>query len=494
MQFNVDDINELSSQEQDYLFSLLEDLDRIHCEESYYHFFKRAWKVIEPATPLNDSPHIKLMCDTLQRQVMRQVNGEPVEYDTMVFNVPPSCSKSSVVTKIFPAWVWILLPASKIINTSYSGKLALDHSSKTRDLIQSDWFKKRWSDVFKLRADQNAKGNYENSSGGVRFATSTKGSLTGFHCHILISDDPVNPKQADSDAERKSASDFWEKTVPSRMLENSFKILVMQRLHVEDPTGIELANKESNIHHVCLPAELADNVRPLSARDIYQDGLLDPKRLPASRLKKFLEALGSYDYSGQYSQEPIPKDGGVIEDGWFRRVPAVQVPTNLIWDMWIDGAYTKSSKNDPTGIMVCGFDKMEKMLYIKFFKGEYLEMPALLRKIAEYCDLFNLTNKSRIYIEPKASGKSLVQMLNQNYRTITAVEIKSHLVSEGKNARIQVAAPKFEAGRIVEVKDNWNSEFEMQLTGFPNVTHDEAVDLIGYAANKYYHAPVYTGD
>jgi predicted phage terminase large subunit-like protein len=60
------------------------------------------------------------------------------------------------------------------------------------------------------------------------------------------------------------------------------------------------------------------------------------------------------------------------------------------------------------------------------------------------------------------------------------------LVQEGKEARIQSAAPKIEAGRVYLVRGAWNDVFVSQLTGFPKAAHDEAVDLIGYATEKYF--------
>lgn len=465
----------------------------LECRLSYFEFFKSAWRVIEPATKLTPSPHIKLICDTIERQVIRQAKGLAVEFDTIIINVPPSCSKSSIVTKIFPAWVWLQNPSSKIINTSYSSTLALDHSVKTRDIIKSDWYQKNWGHLFKLKTDQNAKSFYNNDKGGTRFATSTGGTLTGFHAHLLISDDPINPEQSESETARETAKRFWETTVPSRLLENAFKILVMQRLHTEDPTGIELNNTKSRVLHLCLPAELSDSVKPESAKAIYQDGLLDAKRLPINRLEMFKETLGSYAYSGQYDQEPVPKSGGIIKSEWFEYVEAIELPPGLTWDLWIDGAYTKSTANDPTGLMVASYHRPTKTMYVKYFKGEFLEMPELLKKVNEIADLFGLDKKSKIYIEPKASGKSLKQMINSTYGHLSAAEIKGKIVNEGKESRAHIASPKFEAGKIKTVKGNWNSEFEMQLTGFPNVSHDEAIDLMGYAVNKYFHAPRWTG-
>jgi len=64
--------------------------------------------------------------------------------------------------------------------------------------------------------------------------------------------------------------------------------------------------------------------------------------------------------------------------------------------------------------------------------------------------------------------------------------ITGRLVQDGKMARVKYAAPKCESSRICLVRGNWNDEFVTQLTAFPNYSHDESCDLLGYAVKKYF--------
>lgn len=482
----------LSDAQQIEYIKLNEQVDAEKCKDSYYRFFKRAWTIIEPSTNLVESPHIALVCGVLERQAKRQAEGLPVEFDTIIINIPPSCSKSSICTKVFPSWVWLQKPATKVINISYSSTLATSHAGKSRDIIQSEWYQKHYGDICRIKHGENKKTEYTNTGEGTRYAAGTGGAITGFHAHIMIVDDPINPKQANSEAQREDARMFWKETKPSRMLENSFTILVMQRLHVNDPTGLELKG-ENRVLHLNLPAELSDDVKPAAAKAIYENGLLDEHRLPKTRLEGFKKDLGSYGYAGQYKQKPFPKGGGIVKKNWFRYMEDVFFPTGLVWDMWIDGAYTKSTKNDPTGIMIAAFDDKRKIVYIKYFYEAFLEMPDLLKLVPELAERFNLSHHSKVYIEPKASGKSLKQMLNSRVGKLNVLEIKNKLVSEGKTARAQVASPKFESEQVICREGNWNSEFEAQLTGFPSYGKDEAVDLVGYAIFQYYHRKKWSG-
>lgn len=479
----------LTEEEQEEAAMLLEDLRTIECKDDYFTFFKDAWKVIEPGTKLKPSPHIKYLCDILGEQIKKIANGDPADYDKIFINVPPSMSKSTIGSKILPPWVWLQNPTLKLITSSFDDGLATDHTVKSRDIITSEWFQERWGHLFQLKTDQNEKKRYYNDKTGIRKAVTTKGGKTGFHCHVYIQDDPIDPHKSLSEAERATAIRDHDQVIPSRVLEGGLRIIIMQRLHELDPTGHELnkikkGTSKDRVLHVCLPATQSQNVKPQNANSLYVDGLLDPSRLDEERLAKFKENLGSYGYSGQYLQLPFPEGGGKIKKEWFQHVHEKEVPS-LTWDLWIDGAYTKNTENDPTGLVAKAYDERNKRLYIKHATSKHMEIPELMGFIPEYAELMGLDSKSKIFVEPKATGLTLVQLINSETH-YSAIKIKNHLVQEGKEARIQTAAPKYEAGKVYHVIGSWTDDYEGQLLGFPTAAHDEYVDLIGYACKHYF--------
>lgn len=474
--------NDLTKAQKVEAFKIIERMRTKECEKDYFTFFQDAWKVIEPGNELKLGPHIKYICDKVGEQIKKIANGEKSDYKKVVVNVPPSSSKSTILTKILPVWCWVLWPGMKIMTSSFDDKLATDHALKSRDILQSEWFQERWGHLFKLRSDQNEKKSYYNDKTGIRKAVTTKGPKTGFHCHLYIEDDPIDPHKATSKPEREAAIRDHDEVIPSRLLEGGLRIIVMQRLHEEDTTGHLLSKEEDGILHICLPAEQNDSVSPEEANDIYVDGLLDPVRFSRERLQGFKTDLGSEAYSGQYMQSPFTEGGNKVKREWFQFIEKNQLPS-VIRDMWIDGAYTKKTENDPTGIMICGMHKND--LYIIHFEEKRMEMPELIKNVVEKAELFDVGFRSRVYIEPKASGKTIKQLLRESTR-LNAMEITSPLVSEGKEARIQAAAPKLEAGRVFLVRASWNDTFIGQLTGFPKASHDEAVDLLGYACERYF--------
>lgn len=444
-------------------------------KNDYYSFFCFFWPLISDEKLIR-AKHIKYICDELTILGNSIINRLKPEFDWYIINIPPGTSKSSMVSILWPTWLLANDPSIFTINSSYSSDLSDGFVRKSKKVIDSQTFKLLFGEIAFTKETESF---FETSKGGGRYATSTGGTIVGIHGNILISDDPLSVEQSYSKAARDRANRFLTSTLPERVRNKSITpiVLVMQRLHDDDPTG-HILGKGANVKHICLPAELSEKA---TNKELYDNGLLDPIRINKEVISKKKIELGAFGYSGQYDQQPHPEGGGKIKKEWFNFIHEKELPGNLIWDLWVDGAYTKQTENDPTGLLLTA--NQENRLYIQRFHSAHLEMPELLKLIPNFVTSF--TEKSKVFIEPKATGKTLRQLLTKDTR-LNAVEIESHLVSEGKEARIQTAAPKVESGRVYLVKGQWNDEFIHQLEGFPTAKHDEAVDLLGYAVDYYF--------
>lgn len=152
------------------------------CIDSFFTFIKEFWSVIIKEE-LKLNWHIEYLADELQYISKFIVSRDPKPYD-LIINIPPGTTKSTIVTIMFPAWLWTQDPSLRIISNSYSETLSMEHAIKSRDIIQSDKFKLLFPEV-KLRRDKAAKSFYANTGSGSRFATSTGSSVTGEHGHCL---------------------------------------------------------------------------------------------------------------------------------------------------------------------------------------------------------------------------------------------------------------------------------------------------------------------
>ena len=441
------------------------------CKRSFYYFLQEFWEVVIPEKPVFNW-HIEYLCNELQHLNTFVLERKPKPYD-LVINISPGSTKSTIVTQMYNAWVWTIDPSQRFITTSYSHYLALAQSIKTRDIITSDKYLAYFPEIA-LKPDQSGKSDFWNTKGGQRFTTSTGGTLTGIHAHQIIIDDPINPKQAASDVERNSANSFVTSTLSTRKIDKEITptILIMQRLHEEDPTGIMLS-KNKKIKHINLPAEDNGQIEPPELARFYIDGLMDPIRLSRSVLNEAFIDLGSYGYAGQYMQDPSPEGGGLIKKDWFPIVEWQQVYNTLVWNFVADTAYTSQEKNDPSGYLA--YAKHNNDFIIRFAETEHLEFPELCKALPTFAHRNGYSNKSMVEIEPKASGKSLVQTLQRE----TSLNVKEGIPpAKDKTARVKDTSPVMESGRVKLIRGQWNEPFLSQLTTFPNAKHDEYVDCV----------------
>jgi hypothetical protein len=259
--------------------------------------------------------HHRLLAHTLE-----DFYRDPNRKRLMVF-MPPQHGKSEQASRLFPAYVLGMNPNCKIAACSYAADLARAFNRDVQRIMDAT---PNYCEIFPdtrlnsarvaadsrggtLRNTKETEKNMVNNYGGARISTSTGGTITGKHGHVIIEDDPMKPMEAASDAYRKRANDFSDRTLSSRKKDKRLtpRILVMQRLHEDDTTGARIA-KGGKIRHICLPAEISDRVSPKEARKLYSKGLLDPVRMPMEVLEEEKVTLGSYGYAGHFDQRPSP--------------------------------------------------------------------------------------------------------------------------------------------------------------------------------------------
>lgn len=468
----------------------------IECINSFYFFFKLFWPEMSGGKYI-DAPHIKYICDTLQFHAMKVIRGEDC-METLIINVPPGSSKSTIVTIAFPIWVWLHNPTLASTNVSYSGELSKRHANKSRAITDSDKWRALFDDLFTVRFGKPLRILIQNNNQmvnnfkGERFNTSVDGTITGMHADFIIKDDMQDPKEAKSDTQRTHVNEWDQETLTNRHKDQKcfLDIIIAQRLHEDDLSGHTL-NKNIKIIHVCLPAQMTNvsPVIPKEAESLYTNGILDPIRKPLEVLEALKAGMTSGPYTCQYLQAPFNLEEQAIKPSMFE---IVDQRDDMIFDLWIDGAYTEKTENDPTGLTVTGFK--DHTLYIKSVYNVYKTLPDLLKFIKELAEakVFN-PDKGRIFIEPKASGYSLAQYIESetDYNFVLIGQNKKdkdekNIVNQGKTARHNLIQPKAESGRIKLFKGSWNDDYLTQLCGFPRAAHDEQVDNTGYAVNYYF--------
>ena len=137
---------------------------RRRCETSLAEFARRAWHIVEPATPFIDGWHIDIISECLEAVSRGEIKS-------LIVNMPPRHMKSMLVCVFWPCWEWTTKPHTRWLFASYAQALSIRDSLKCRRILDSQWYKSLWPDV-ELLGDQNQKARFENSATGVRVATS----------------------------------------------------------------------------------------------------------------------------------------------------------------------------------------------------------------------------------------------------------------------------------------------------------------------------------
>lgn len=286
------------------------------CERTLRDFVERAWPVIEPGTTFIKGWHLDAIADHLQAVTHGQIRQ-------LLINIPPRHMKSLAVCVFWPAWEWTMNPHCRWLFASYAQSLSTRDSVRCRRLIESDWYRSRWGEVFSLTSDQNQKMRYDTSRGGCRIATSVGGAATGEGGDRVVVDDPHNVVDRESDCIRRSTLQWWDEVMSTRLNDpkTGARVIVMQRIHEKDLSRHVL--DQGGYVHLCLPAEFESSRRcatslPWADPRETEGDLLWPERITESEISDFKLRLGPAGYASQFQQRPAPAGGNRFRQEWFR--------------------------------------------------------------------------------------------------------------------------------------------------------------------------------
>ena len=464
-----------------------------------YDFVLHAWPILEPATPFVNGIHTEAICEHLQAVSEGRIGN-------LIINVPPGHAKSLLAAVIWPAWVWISRPSTRWLFASYAANLSVRDSVRCRRLIESAWYQERWGHIYQLSADQNEKHRFENDKTGYRIATSVGGTATGERADIVVVDDPHSVDQAESDTARRTAVEWFNGTMSTRLNDfaNGHKVVIQQRLHEVDLTGDLLA--KGGYELLCLPAEFEPERRCTTSigwTDPRQEPgeLLWPDKITAAQLESLKTSLGAYRYAGQYQQRPAPAAGGVFQRQWFRywkpahmdlppvsvRMPDGQMDTvqavplpeefDCLIQSW-DLAFKDKATSDYVVGQVWGAKGANRFLLDQC--RERMNMPQTKEAIRIMSEKWPKGGAK--LVEDKANGPAVIQELQHEIAGLIEVTPEG-----GKNARAHAVSAQIESGNVYlphPAVQSWVDPFIEEATAFPCGRNDDQVDAMTQALHR----------
>ena len=430
-------------------------------------FIHRCFQTVAPGTTYMPNWHINAIAWHLERCWTGDIKR-------LIITVPPRSGKSICASVAFPAWILGHDPTRQIINVSYATNLTVDLTRQFRLVAEASWYQRAFPNTRPLKETES---EFVTTRGGMRYATTVGGTLTGRGASVIIVDDPIKPADAMSKTARDNCINWFKSTLMTRLNDkkNDVIILIMQRLHEDDLVGHLLDEDPDGWHHLDLP------VIAIEAQDVpIGDGIVHPRDvgdlLHAARedqavLDRIKTAMGSAAFSAQYQQRPVPEDGNMVKRDWFKSyetLPA-RAPGDRVIQSW-DTALKAGQRNDPS-VCTTWLENNSNYYLIDVYRKR-VEFPDLRRDAIE---LYQEYQPDLVLIEDIGSGASLLQELKH----IGGINATGRKPEGDKTMRLNGQTAKIEAGRVHLPEDaRWLADFLQEVLAFPSGRHDDQVDSI----------------
>jgi predicted phage terminase large subunit-like protein len=412
-----------------------------------------------------DWAHLRMVIDALQR-VER---GEQLR---LIITMPPRHGKSELTTIRFPVWSLMRKPSRRVIVAAYNQTLANTFSRRARRIAEQAGLR--------LAGDRTAVEQWETRAGGGLRAVGVGGGVTGLGADLIVIDDPIkNRAEAESKTYRDRVWEWYRNDLYTRREPGAAIIVMLTRWHEDDLIG--RLTDPRNAHYdpdmateweiINLPAEAGPN-DPLG-REV--GAALCPDRFDVEELRKTKRVLGSYAYAALYQQQPAPVEGNIVKREWFQRYR--QLPEAIDqWVVSVDLTYDNKTDGDYVAMHVWARAKADMYLVDRVHgQLDVIGQLASLRTIAE-----RWPQARPILIERRANGAAVITLLRREIAGVVPIEPKG-----SKEARLRSVAPLIESGNVWLPVGPMGEAIIAEVCAFPNAQHDDDVDAMTQALNRF---------
>ena len=372
--------------------------------------------------------HEPCIIQPMHRQIARSltalVMGTLARPNLMILE-PPRCAKTDLGVRTFIPWSMSYFPDSEYITSSYGADLATDSTVDIRSTLASEWYRSiidsHWGAHIEMRGERGGgRQDYfvTEEKGSVK-GVGRGGSITGFGAGKLreefggciVMDDMLKAQEARSAAARKEAVAYYTGTLKTRRNRQDTPktpmVLIMQRLHGEDLAGYILREEREEWE-----------VLQVEAHNPEETETCWPGRISLQEMLAMREQNPD-DYWSQYMQNPRAGTMTVFRKEWWRYWNDIAVINKFITIKIItaDTAFKAESANDWSVFQCWGLCPWGMFLIDQVRKR--LEFPELVTTAKEFWTKHSrrtaasVTPATELWVEDKASGQSLVQVLRR---------------------------------------------------------------------------------
>lgn len=451
-------------------------LDKLR--DSYEHFVFHSWNMGKSEDSLTwiPTPFHRYLCQRIQTFLEDRTPGVKI----MIISTPPQHGKSATVTQRLGAWYLLNNPDHHVILVSYGDVLAKRFGKQNLNTM------KTFAPVFGVELDPTratSQDMYIKDHDGYMISRGYGAGLTGYSGNLIIIDDPVkNAEEASSEANRESKWEDFLQTIMTRQQSVTRIVLIMTRWHEDDLAGRIKQDMPDLCEVVNIPCECE------SDDDLLGRKIGDPLCPELGKDKKWLETTkkayvtenGQRAWDALYQGRPTAMEGNLfLREAWDYYDREEYRSGNMKFDrvvMSVDATYKDTKRADFVAIQVIG--KKGDDYYLLDRTKRRMTFTATIKEIVRMKNANPLVRQ--IYIEDKANGSAIIEVLRQNVSGVVAVEPK-----ESKYARAEAVAYIQQDGHIhLPKKTGWVYELINEFATFPNGAHDDEVDCMTQALNK----------
>jgi predicted phage terminase large subunit-like protein len=483
---STDQVKALSPEDKQELLHLLEKRKQLRHRDNARNDFL---EYVESQWPqFISGEHHKIMANAFQRIIQGNLKR-------LIISLPPRHSKSEFGSVFLPSWFLGHNPTAKILHASHTQDLTATFGRRIRDLLTEASYQEVFPDTH-LKYDAKSSGKWQTAAGGQYYAAGVGGALAGRGADLAIIDDPIS-EQDTTDGAFEQCWEWFQSGPRQRLQPGGVIVVIMTRWSKKDLVGKLLARMAKDAmaeqyEYIEFPALIYEG-----GYDGNDDHIIDslwPEYWNKESMLAVKRAIAPHLWNAQYLQNPTGKGSTIIPKEQFKRWPSDRpIPTAEFLLHSYDTAFEQKQDRDPTGFtkwiafrpigLIDGirYDGSKLHFLCVGSLKKRLDFPELKRMaIAQY----RADRPDCVVIEKRASGLPFAQEL---WKAGLFVEtFTPHRGTGDKAARLNAVSSMFDEG-LIWVLDGplWAEELIDDVVGFPNMEHDDLVDSMTMALNRF---------
>lgn len=441
----------------------------------------------------------------------------------IIVTEPPRHGKSELVSHRTPVWFLETFPHLFVIEAGYGSEFAQTWGRKCRDTILAHGPPTEKNPLasgilrIRLKSDTRSAGLWYTQEGGGMFSTGVGGPMTGMGGHLVLIDDPIkNEEEAYSDTYREKMWNWWQSVVRTRFEPGATVIIILTRWHEDDLAGRLMEREDSEGWTLINLPAIAEEDDPIgrepgdplwpyrystqefeeryTLRNGHEHVHPSIRGKPTwNDLDDIRKAVGSYWWNAMFMGHPSPPGGAIFKKEYFQYTyikehmgqkcfylePHGENRKHVLIDRcWffqvVDTANKIKTQHDYTVVTTFAVTPFLDLIVLDVARVR-LEVPDQWPFIKQ--QRVNCSYPLRLQgVEDAASGQGIIQVAKREGYPLKPLSPANDPID-----RATPVAIMYENRKVYHLRgQHWLADFENELLGFPNATHDDMVTTTSY--------------